>query len=385
MGVGYSSPGMLVLKIPWANFNKVPEDVGIPVLQPELLSPAAGFHNSFSFIQLVFGTLSMDGDLKDPSFTITQDPLRWYGASDLILMLWVPAWILCVSPKTTDVMFSHVHLCSSLTIFKTRLLDGQHAFLSRRYPSFSDASLTSSTLGKFKQVSPATSDNQPVFVKASLSNPDNVIMLSIRTNVVDNTAREALLKGHGFSHSVAFPYPIDGAKIKLRIARKSHYIEVKSFAIRAFIRQLTYIYFLHVSAPVSNQKVLDSLSFNYGSVPMLKRIVCIVNEDTNLPEIVIILRHVRLDLASHTVVIDCFVLPFTKALYWTLPVLDRNPVLTIKTHSAEIKLWKQMLPAITECCRTWSHVDNCEYLTRGIPASLEEFETPLCSCGWPWH
>ncbi|KAK0443908.1 uncharacterized protein EV420DRAFT_1575331 [Desarmillaria tabescens] len=394
-----------------SNFNKVPDDIGTPVLQLELQSRMAHFHNSFSFIQLVFGTLSIEGDLKDP----------WSGASDLILTLWVPAWILCVSPKTTDVMFSFRstpsnkyiaklmrQLGSLLTIFKTKLLDDQHVFFSRRYPSFSDASLTSSSPGleQVVPISDATSDSQPVLVKASL-NPDNVTTLSIRTDVVDTNARQALLKGHGwyfqfddFCHSVVFPYPIDGAKIKLRIARKS-------------------------VLPVSNPKVLDSLSFNYVPVPMLEvpwvwsmhypllawlrqHISLIFSERecrlrdlsaaqrddallaikdtfftlyTDLPQIVIFLRHLRLDLASHTVVIDCFVLPITKRVDWALEVLNRKPMLIIKTHSAEIKAWKQMLPAITERCRTWSHTDNCEYLTRRIPVSLEDFETPLCSCG----
>ncbi|KAK0207079.1 hypothetical protein DFS33DRAFT_1486591 [Desarmillaria ectypa] len=458
----------LALKIPRANLNKVPDDVGTPVLQLELRSLAAHFHNSFSFIQLIFGTLSIDGDLKDPSFTITQDPLGWSGTSDLILTLWVPAWILCVSPKTTDVMFSFRptpsnnfiakltrHLGLLLIIFKTKLLDHQHVFLSRRSPSFSDTSPASSSLGLEQAVpiSHGTSDRQPVLVKASL-NSNNVTTLSIRTDVVDTNARQALLKGHsvtatqksscrvefqfdGFCHSVAFPYPIDGAKIKLGIARKSHYIEV--------------------CAPVSNPKVLDSLSFNYVPVPMLEvpwiwsmhylslsslpvisvngnlewlrqhislifserecrlrdlpaaqrddtllaikdtfftlvfasagidmsreRIVCLMNEDTDLPQIVIFFRHLRLDLVAHTVVVDCFVLPITKGVDWALEVLNRKPMLIIQTHSAEIKAWKQMLPAITECCRTWSHMDNCEYLTRGIPTSLETFETPLCSCG----
>lgn len=458
----------LALNIPRANLNKVPDDIGTPVLQLELRSAAAHFHNSFSFLRLTFGTLSIDGDPKDPSFTITQDPLRWSGVSDLILTLWLPAWILCVSPKTTEVMFSFRSTPSNkfitkltrnlgllLIIFKARLLDGKHVFLSRRDPSLSDTCPTSGTLGvKQAEVPSAPSyEDRPFFVKASL-NPDNVATLSIRSDVVDTTAREALLKGHSitatqktscqvefqlgdFSHRVAFPYPIDGAKIKLRIARKSHYIEV--------------------CAPVSNPRVLDSLSFNYFPLPMLQvpwlwsmhylslsplpvinvngnlewirqhislifsqrecrlrdlpaaqrgdtllaikdtfftlifasvgidipreQVVCLMDEDTNLPEIVVFLRHLRFDFASHTVVLDCFVLPFTKDVDWAWKVLNRKSILVIKTHGAEIRAWKQMLPAITECCRTWSHTVNCEYLTRGIPVSLGSSETPLCSCG----
>ncbi|KAK0190369.1 hypothetical protein F5146DRAFT_1043975 [Armillaria mellea] len=414
----------LALKIPRANLNKVPTDIGTP----------------------------------DPSFMITQDPLGWSGVSDLILTLWIPAWILRVSPKTTEVMFSFRSTPSNkfvtklqrnlgllLIIFKTKLLDDKHVFVSRRNPSFSRTCPTSSTLSlKQAEVRSATSaDDRPFFVKASL-NPDDVATLSVRTDVVDTNAREALLKGYGitatqktscqvefqfngFCHSVAFPYPIDGAKIKLRIARKSHYIEV--------------------CAPISNPKVLGSLSYHgFGPVHYLslsplpvinvngnlewirqhislifserecrlrdlpaaqrndtllaikdtfftlifafagidiprEHIVCLMDEDTDMPGIVIFLRHLRRDLASHTVVIDCFVLPFTKSVDWAWEVLDRKSMLIIKTHSAEIRAWRQMLPAITERCRTWSHTNNCEYLTRGNPASLEISETPLCSCG----
>ena len=102
----------------------------------------------------------------------------------------------------------------------------------------------------------------------------------------------------------------------------------------------------------------------------------------------IFVNDIRLDLASHTIVADACVIPMShQNLDKLSPALKRlagfGHVL-IKTPDDETKLWKLLLPALAERCRTWKHLPTCEYLLQGIPAYMEglEFETsPLCSCG----
>ncbi|KAI0685775.1 hypothetical protein C8T65DRAFT_591850 [Cerioporus squamosus] len=46
-------------------------------------------------------------------------------------------------------------------------------------------------------------------------------------------------------------------------------------------------------------------------------------------------------------------------------------------------MWKQLLPAVAERCRSWSHGPNCEYKATGrIPLETQlHGGDPLCSCG----
>ena len=102
----------------------------------------------------------------------------------------------------------------------------------------------------------------------------------------------------------------------------------------------------------------------------------------------IFVNDIRLDLASHTIVADACVIPLSQQNSVKLsPALERLTGIDqalINTPDDETKLWKFLLPALAERCRTWKHLPTCEYLHQGIPAYMDglEFEaSPLCSCG----
>ncbi|KAL1730984.1 hypothetical protein EV714DRAFT_236379 [Schizophyllum commune] len=92
----------------------------------------------------------------------------------------------------------------------------------------------------------------------------------------------------------------------------------------------------------------------------------------------------RLDLASHSVVLDVSVLPLTHAI---MPLVEptlrklRNPGLIETPVEDDVKAWKSLLPAAVERCRTWSHEADCAYHKKGIPLSLAIDESPICDCG----
>ena len=102
----------------------------------------------------------------------------------------------------------------------------------------------------------------------------------------------------------------------------------------------------------------------------------------------IFVNDIRLDLASHTIVADACVIPLSQQnldkLSPALGKLSSIGYVLINTPDDETKLWKHLLPAMAERCRTWKHLSTCEYILQGIPAYMEglEFEaSPLCSCG----
>ena len=97
----------------------------------------------------------------------------------------------------------------------------------------------------------------------------------------------------------------------------------------------------------------------------------------------------RLDGDTGSVVLDGAVLPLemehlTAGLYEDfLLVMREMQCSNIYVNDEELHAWKQMLPAMVERCRTWSHLPSCEYTKKGatIPLSLEAGKQVICSCG----
>ena len=96
----------------------------------------------------------------------------------------------------------------------------------------------------------------------------------------------------------------------------------------------------------------------------------------------IFVSEVKLDLTSNTVVADACVLPLAPSiapLIATSLQKIADSSFLLETLEDEVIAWKQLLPAFAERCRTWKHTVNCEYISKGIPVSIEE--SPLCGCG----
>jgi hypothetical protein len=91
---------------------------------------------------------------------------------------------------------------------------------------------------------------------------------------------------------------------------------------------------------------------------------------------IVFLNHLRLDLASNTLVADVCVLPLTlQRLEIFGEILSRichAQMVVINTSEGEALAWKQLLPACVERCRSWCHMQNCEYIHEdNIPLSVE--------------
>lgn len=92
----------------------------------------------------------------------------------------------------------------------------------------------------------------------------------------------------------------------------------------------------------------------------------------------------RLDLPAHTVVADTFVLPMQQSLVGNLrQALGRlKGVVQVRITHDELILWKRVLPAMVERCRTWEHKDDCLYRqSQRIPISVQYSQIPICECG----
>lgn len=101
----------------------------------------------------------------------------------------------------------------------------------------------------------------------------------------------------------------------------------------------------------------------------------------------IFINYFRLDLSSHSIVVDVSVLPVTNEMRPTLDAMLRritpsHSLTSVITIGDEVKAWKRLLPVLVERCRDWKHLDGCEYIKQGsIPLSVDFAESPICSCG----
>lgn len=105
---------------------------------------------------------------------------------------------------------------------------------------------------------------------------------------------------------------------------------------------------------------------------------------------VFLVSSMKLDLANHTVLLDVAVIPLTfevfgdKKMKEFLGALSAAGFCGINITSEELRVWKMILPALVERCRTWSHKSTCEYRAKGevpILEGLEDAQTPICACG----
>ena len=100
---------------------------------------------------------------------------------------------------------------------------------------------------------------------------------------------------------------------------------------------------------------------------------------------IIFATSIRFDLDLGSVVMEAYVVSLTisrvKELFKPLGALQGTQPRSIRVSNEESILWKRMLPALAERCRTWNHKPTCEYQSRGAPLSTEEGQSPLCSCG----
>ncbi|RYO85505.1 hypothetical protein DL766_005074 [Monosporascus sp. MC13-8B] len=132
---------------------------------------------------------------------------------------------------------------------------------------------------------------------------------------------------------------------------------------------------------------LFSMFMQYAGVQGRKdRIFGLSNPENGGVHILIFVSNLRIDLASRAVVLDCAVLPLYTELMPKLnsflAALSSRGFIQIKVDDAELRLWKHILPAYVERCRSWEHGADCQYARAGaVPLTVEDQKQFLCRCG----
>ena len=204
---------------------------------------AKTFSNTFSSIHPVFGQLSMAAD--SDVVNIERDPSGWFGSADLQLCLYVPTYVLAIAdPKFVEISVTMIPdstvrifkemLGPDLEVFRVNFMSSEFVHLVESLPGL-QSPLLITTLSSDKSLSPLTQVS-PVFdpfnktftTRIKFQEENHLEALGSGTPVTYNrtSACTIEIKCGEFKCLCRHPFPLRADVPRIRIARKSGWVEV---------------------------------------------------------------------------------------------------------------------------------------------------------------
>ncbi|KAK7043352.1 MYND-type domain-containing protein [Favolaschia claudopus] len=430
-------------------------------------------NNLFSSVHAAFGTITMTGSQTDPKVVFTGDLKGMSGSMPLVVSFTMPAWLLTGDPGTELPKDIHITLaCKSnaqnimlygqdlrdrLELFSARLLDHEHVIV---LPEQSDTSGHSMFSNLVFPVTGSLGSQSPISV---LFDEECALVESFSVKInVENEHPRLTLQHNGspsikqrsltsievtlgnVSQTIAFPFPIIGSKCRLRVARKSFWLELivplcdsqslilQEFTVDPFPIVIPEIMPWSVhrvnlqslpTVDLANKELYDWLNPHIGGAfsrreskarqkkendPLMfvkdtihsivvrasgiqpkgaspHNIFGLRDKATKTCDTLLLVDRLCFDLSSHTIVCDGYVLPLSSPRMDEMGQNFHRLVPDIKDlylEPGEITAWKNLLPVLVERCRTWQHLDSCQYAQTGqVPLTTEYDIIPLCVCG----
>ncbi|KAF5392995.1 hypothetical protein D9757_001149 [Collybiopsis confluens] len=373
------------------------ESVGTPMLQGDVRGSWS--MNVFSAIHIAFGRISATGTKASPRIAFEEDKVGgWRGRSPLVVSFTVPIQILIglepqsnisinlairSNPGPTTVIFVK-KLGIKLVVFSAKLLDETqvHILPEPQSPPLQSPKVWTPPVQNIGPASPVsvTLDEECeiarwLTVRITVENSDIVRSFGSEGAIPEVKQLSPCILSvlvSGVSQDVNFPYPVRGGDFRLRLARKSLYIEVlvppsssfesegmrlKPFPVampsadrpevlawNIHYLNLSRLPVMNCSRPKELSKWLnphvgsmmsarerklrkkqrkDGLMFVKDSLHALfvqasgiqgaktRRLFSLVDGASNNSDTIIFVNDLRYDQAAHTVVCDAFLLPLT--------------------------------------------------------------------------
>ncbi|KAJ7864784.1 hypothetical protein B0H14DRAFT_3602116 [Mycena olivaceomarginata] len=413
---------------------------GTPILHAGMRGPT--MMNVFSSIRAAFGIVSASGTPANPKAYFEEDPEGFRGTKTPPELLtghgpnYDPprqiSIILVFTSNITDSALYTKDFGHDLEIHSAHLFDKESVLVlpEQPLPSALSTSLRApSAPGQIGSQSPISAnfneecdllesfstkiEVEDEQAKAVFQSSGTVAVQQISSGIVQLMLGERI-------QELSFPFPVAVAQHRLRLARKSLWIEVIIVPLRTVHRvnlerlpvlnlktpQLSTWLNSHVAGAFSERearaktkKEVDALMFVKDSISSIivhasgtqskgsspQPVFALRDQATNNCDTVLFVDQLRFDLSAHTVVCDGFVLPLSfervskihQGFSKLVPEMINMPL-----EPGELASWKQLLPVLVERCRTWTHRDSCQYVVEGrIPLTTEIEAIPLCACG----
>ncbi|KAF7363872.1 hypothetical protein MSAN_01045200 [Mycena sanguinolenta] len=441
-----------------------------PILQASMTGPL--MMNVFSSVHAAFGVISRMGTPANPKASFEEDPKGFHGTKPLVISFVMPAMLLGgqgpgydhprdisigLNMKSNPMNSGYVEkLGLALEIHSAELFDRESVLVLPEQPlpsGFSASMNIPSVSGQIGSHSPISANFneecdlmesfaakitvEDELAKAALQSSAVIAVHQLSYNVIQ------LVLG-GRTQEVSFPFPVAGAQHRLRVARKSLWIEIIVPPRSSFVpgrvdinpfpiaigdlvpwsvhhlnlerlpvlnlksRKLDQWLGVHLGATFSERettvrknKGVDTIMFvkdiinsiivrASGIQPKVsspQRVFTLLDKATENCDTILFVDQVRFDLSAHTIVCDGFVLPLSDERLKEMNE-DQNlgklfvQMRQISVEPQGIRAWKQLLPVLVERCRTWKHRESCQYAIEGrVPLTTEMEAIPLCGCG----
>ena len=410
-----------------------------------------GVDHHFSSLQLIFGRLTVSTDGRN--CVIEDDPNGWYGSSDLHICAYVPTTaLLAATPDEIDIAITinpegilitilKDILGTELHVFRGNAFDDDHVFLFESLPGLTPPSPTSiSCDSELLEMS-----TQMLEVTHPSLDPENRT-LTTRMTLRRDKELEALRDGGtvdykqfspctvtvricSMSHNCSFPFPVASDGARLRIARKTGWVELivplvdpASSIVCLSKRGVFYLKpFPIVKCPDNTLLSWNLPSINFPQLPKIdtagegaKWINTHLQQQMSAREFSLgargldsepilaiklaiyqmllptsdpvfrlgtspfyfFISDLFIDLTSRSIVAEAYVLQSIPGLNF-FPTVDAQ----LRTGMMDTSMWAWALQAMAERCRDWNHTGSCEYYKTKLPGSIENVAAPLCSCG----
>ncbi|KAK7043385.1 MYND-type domain-containing protein [Favolaschia claudopus] len=369
-----------------------------PSLEAGMRGPR--MHNLFCSLHAAFGTITATGTSANPT--------GFHGSRPLIV--------------SSNVMLYMSILGPHLEIHSAPLLDRESVIVIPEQPFPGQG---------FVKESPTTcmgSIGSQTLLNATFNEESDLLETFSTKIMVDTDLAKSALQSGGevkltqlsfntaqlslgtMTQAISFPFPITAAKNKLRIARKSLWIELDVNVFPVAFPQLfpwsaqeKYWIDPHLAASFSKReskarkkKQTDALMFVKDTIHAImvqaaavhpNMFLHFVTKATNNCDTLVFVDQLRYDLSSHTIVCDGYVLPMNhKRLDEIEPhfakLVFNSRIVNVLLEPGEMTSWKQLLVVFAERCRNWKHLASCEYNIAGqVPLTTRVEAIPLCSCG----
>ncbi|KAF7363897.1 hypothetical protein MSAN_01047700 [Mycena sanguinolenta] len=436
-----------------------------PILQASMRGPS--MMNVFSSVHTAFGIVSRMGTPANPKASFEEDPKGFWGTKPLVISFVMPTMLLAGQgsgydhPRHIRIVFNmknnrlNCHYYAKklgfyLEIYSAELFDSESVLVLPEQPLPSGFS----TNMRIPSASGQIGSRDPI--NANFNEECNLMeSFSAKITVADKLAKAALQSAEavtvhqlsyniiqlmlgGRTQEVSFPFPVAGAQHRLRLARKSLWIEVivplrssftqgrvdinpfpialddlvpwsvhrvnlerlpvlnlKSSKLDQWLNVQVGAAFSEREARTRKDKGTDTMMFVKDTIHSIivqasgiqpkgsspHRVFTLFDKTTNNSDTILFVDRLRFDLSAHTIVCDGFVLPSSDERMMEMIMLDEQNLAKLLTQArqipvepGEVKSWKQLLPVLVERCRTWKHCDSCQYASEGRVPLTTEME-----------
>ncbi|KAF9052402.1 hypothetical protein BDZ89DRAFT_1098464 [Hymenopellis radicata] len=430
---------------------EVLKDSGTPPLLTYILGQVT--MNNFNSVHAFFGKVFPAGNDSSPSVVLHRDVKGWQGEDPLLVSFLMPSVLLTEleAPQSMKIGLAvrstpgtallTKKLGLKLCVFEAPLMDKEHVYV---LPGPSPMPLASPH-APAPRPSLALGHRQPTQVDLD-EECELITSMTVRVDIHPEEAKSLLKSGvtptisqispcimrlclGTLRQDVLFPLPIVGTKNRLRVARKSSYIEMilppssisrpdgvklNHFSLTRKVGGSLGLWNIHRVNPFILPKLdyrakglKEWLNPHIGSMMSARErtlrkqadddalmnvkdtihsilvsaagiqngpprdVFMLIDTETNNCDTLLFVDCMRYDVGAHTVICDGYALPLTRHLLQQIErsfgrLINGANKASFGLSKRETSAWKQLLPVLAERCRTsWSHGDDCEYKLQG--------------------